>query len=72
MPLSSRLLLLFTLIPAAYLVSRLSGDKGLPWWKAVGFLGFLIFLSCLDFVPPEDQIIPPNYILPVFPLLYLG
>lgn len=63
---------IITLIPAAYLVSRLSGDRDLPWWKPVGFLGYMILMGFLSSGTPEERIIPTGYTLPIFFLTYLA
>lgn len=60
-----------TLLPAAYLVSRLSADPALPWWKPVGFVCLLILLHFLSSGPQDSRLLPRGATLPIVLIVVL-
>jgi hypothetical protein len=62
---------IITLLPAAYLVSRLSADAALPWWKPVGFVCLFILLGFLSSGPEATRLLPRGATLPIVFLVSL-
>jgi hypothetical protein len=60
-----RWLHIITLLPAAYLVSRLSTDPVLAWWKPVGFVCLFILLHFLSSGPEATRLLPRGATLPI-------
>ena len=63
---------LLTLLPAGYLVSRLSGDITFPWWKTIGVVCVFALLGFLGSGPAETRILPLGAIPPVVLIVCLG
>lgn len=60
-----RWLHIITLLPAAYLVSRLSADPALPWWKPVGFVSLFVLLGFLISGTEATRLLPRGAFLPI-------
>ncbi len=60
---------IITFLPAAYLVSRFSGDTTLPWWKTMGFVCVLIFIGFLE---DGVEVLPRGFSLPIFIIVGLN
>ena len=61
-----------TLLPASYLVSRLSDDTPVPVWKAIGSVCLLALPGFLQSGPAETRLISPRSTLPLIFIFYYG
>jgi hypothetical protein len=56
---------IITLLPAAYLVSRLSADPTFPWWKPVGFVCLIFLLKFLTSGSEATRMLPRGAYIPI-------